>query len=321
MRARALLVAAVLAAAFIPAFIPSGAHAQAWPSKPMRLILPFAPGGPVDLVARTVGPKFSERVGQPVIIENRAGAAGNIGADYVLKSAPDGYTLLYVVSGFATNPFFFKGSPEPAQSIGVIHLLNTPLMMLKSNAFGPTTVPEIMAAIRARPGSVSCASSGALPTVGCELLRSHAKTDMIMVLYKGNAPALQALVGGEVNLLFDVVNTAIPQVKTGRVKAVAAAGQKRMAAFPDLPTVAETLPDFYFEGWHGVVLPLGTPRDIVQRMNRELAAVMELPEVRAPLLGVGFETVGGSPEEFDRKMRGDFARFGKLLTEAGIKPE
>jgi tripartite-type tricarboxylate transporter receptor subunit TctC len=175
MRARALLVAAVLAAAFIPAFTPSGAHAQAWPSKPMRLILPFAPGGPVDLVARTVGPKFSERVGQPVIIENRAGAAGNIGADYVLKSAPDGYTLLYVVSGFATNPFFFKGSPEPAQSIGVIHLLNTPLMMLKSNAFGPATVPEIMAAIRARPGSVSCASSGALPTVGCELLRSHAR--------------------------------------------------------------------------------------------------------------------------------------------------
>jgi tripartite-type tricarboxylate transporter receptor subunit TctC len=153
------------------------------------------------------------------------------------------------------------------------------------------------------------------------LLRYYAKTDIINVPYKGNGPALQALMAGEVNLLFDVANTSMPQIKTGKIRVVAAAGEKRMAALPDVPTVKETIPEFHFEGWHGIVLPLGTPREIVTRMNREFGAAIELPEVKNPLVGVGFEVVGGTPEEFDRKMKGDFERFGKLLREAGIKPE
>jgi tripartite-type tricarboxylate transporter receptor subunit TctC len=316
MKLRTLLV---LAAAL--AVLHSPAQAQTWPTKPLRLVLPFAPGGPVDLVARTVGPKFAERIGQPVILENRVGAGGNIGADYALKSAPDGYTLLYVVSGFATNPFFFKGSPEPSQSAGVIHLLNTPFLLLRANNFAPSTFQEVMAAIRAKPAGVSCASSGQMPTVGCELLKFHARQDMLMVMYKGNAPALQALMAGEVNLLFDAGNSAMPQIKAGRVRPVAVSSHKRMAALPDLPAIAESIPEFVLDGLHGIVAPLATPRDIIQRMNRELAAVIELPEVKQPLVGVGFEMVGGRAEDFDRRLRSDFERFGRLLKAAGIKPE
>jgi tripartite-type tricarboxylate transporter receptor subunit TctC len=304
--------------AILAAIIVGNAHAQQWPAKPIRLVLPFPPGGPVDVVARTVGPRFGERVGQPLIIENRVGAGGNIGGDHVLKSPADGYTLLFVTAGLVTNPFFLKGSPEPGQFAGVIQLLNAPFMLVASNAFPAKTLPEIVAQIRAKPGAVSCASSGALPTVGCELLRSYAKADMIMVQYKGNAPAMQAVMSGEANLLFDPANTAAAQVRAGRVRPIATASPQRGH---DLPALAETFPDFHFEGFHGIAVQPSTPRDMIQRMNREFAAIMALPDVREPLAKVGFEVATGSPEAFDTKLRGDFARFGRVMKDAGIKPE
>jgi tripartite-type tricarboxylate transporter receptor subunit TctC len=300
----------------------TAAHSQAWPAKPVRLVLPFAPGGPVDGMARLWAPKFGERIGQAVIIENRAGAAGNIGAEAVQKSPGDGYTLLYEVPGIVTNPYFFKGSPDPQDFAAITQLFNSPLVLLTSLAFPASTVGEVMAQIKANPGKVSCASSGALPTVGCELLRSYAKTQMIMVLYKGNGPALQAVMSGEVNLLFDAANTALAQSKGGRVRPIATAAPKRgIAAFPDLPAVQETLPDFYFEGWHGIMGPLSMPRELVQRVNRELAATIRQPEVANPVVAQGFEVVGSLPESFAERIRSEFARFGKVLTEAGIKPE
>jgi tripartite-type tricarboxylate transporter receptor subunit TctC len=313
-RALMAAIALCLAAPFV--------HAQNWPVKPVRLVLPFAPGGPVDGMARIWAPRFGERIGQAVIVENRAGAAGNIGAEAVQKAPGDGYTILYVVPGILTNPYFFKGSPSPLEFSAITQLFNSPLVLLSSNQFPAKTTAEVLAQIKANPGKVSCASSGALPTVGCELLRSYAKTDMIMVLYKGNGPALQALMSGEVNLLFDAASTALVQVKGGRVRPIATAAPKRgIAAFPDLPAVQETLVDFYFEGWHGIMGPPNMPRDLVQRVNRELGATVRSPEVAKPVIAQGFEVVATSPEAFAERVKNEFTRFGKVLNEAGIKPE
>jgi tripartite-type tricarboxylate transporter receptor subunit TctC len=322
MNARACLAAVCALSTLAVSSALSPAIAQSWPSKPLRLVMPFAVGGPVDLVARTFSPRLSERLGQPVIVENRVGAGGNIAGDFVLKSPPDGYTLLFVTTGLITNPFFIKGSPEPSQFAGVIQLVNTPFMLVASTNFAPKSFPEIVSYIRANPGKVSCASSGALPTVGCELLKFHAKADMIMVMYKGNAPAMQAVMAGEANLLFDPANTAIPQVKAGRVNAIATPAQKRgLPGMPDLPSITETIPDFYFEGVQGIAMNLATPRDIISRLNRELGAVMALPEVNEPLAKVGMLLATGTPEAFDAKMRSDFERFGRVTRAAGIKPE
>lgn len=317
---RAAMLAALLAV------IACAAQAQdpgaAFPRKPVHWVVPFAPGGPIDVVARLLAPKLAERLGQPVIIENRAGAGGNIGSDAVIKAPPDGYTVLHMVPFLVTNPHFLKGSPHPQELAPVIQLANNTLWLLASSAFPPKTVSEVIAQIRAKPGAVSCGSSGALPTVGCELLRSHTRTDMIMVTYKGNAPALNALMSGEVNLLFDSANTAAPQVKSGRVRAIASLNSKRGGGqLPDLPTASETIPGFELLAWHGVMAPKGTPREIVQRLNREIAAVLALPEIRQRLTATGFEIVASSPEAFGERIRHDYEFYGKVAKEAGIKPQ
>jgi tripartite-type tricarboxylate transporter receptor subunit TctC len=307
------------------ALLAGSAQAQtgpAFPSHPIRWIVPFAPGGPTDINSRLLAPKLGERLGQPVLVENRVGAAGNIGTETVAKAAPDGHTVLYAVPSVITNPFFFKGSPDPKELAPIIQVATVPMLLLAANAFEPKTVKEIVDLIRAKPGTVSCGSSGALPTVGCELLRSHAKADMIMVLYKGNAPALNALMAGEINLLFDVVNTAAPQVRSGRVRAIATLTPKRgVAGFPDLPAVSETLPGFEFVTWHGVMAPAGTPRAIILRWNQEIAAVLELPDVRRRLTETGFDVRGGPPEAFEERLRHDQELFGRILEEAGVRPQ
>jgi len=299
------------------------AQAPAWPSKPIRWIVPFPPGGPADVVTRIVATKLAERVGQPAVVENRPGAGGNVGHDAAARSAPDGHTLVFVVPGIVTNPFFFKASIDPFKELApVIHLDNASMVLLATPAFPAATVADVLARIRAKPGAVSCAASGALPQVGCEMLRSSAKADMILVQYKGNAPALNALIGGEVNLLFDVVNIAIGQVKSGRVRAIASTNPRRgIGPFADLPVLAETIPDFELVTWHGVMVPRATPREIVQRLNRELGAVLGEADVRQRLTDSGLQITGGPPEAFDEILKRDYARYGRILREAGVKPE
>jgi tripartite-type tricarboxylate transporter receptor subunit TctC len=223
------------------------AHAQsAWPSKPIRWVVPFPPGGPADVVTRIVSAKLAERTGQPAVVENRAGAGGNVGHEAAAKAAPDGYTVLFVVPAIITNPFFLKASIDPFKELApVIHLDSASMVLLSNPAFPAATVSEVIALARAKPGTVSCAASGALPQVGCEMLRAYAGSPMIMVQYKGNAPALNAVIGGEVNLLFDLVNTAQGQVKSGRVRAIASTNARRgIGPFGDLPVLSETIPDF-----------------------------------------------------------------------------
>ncbi len=294
-----------------------------WPSKPIRWIVPFPPGGPADVVTRIVSSKLAERVGQPGIVENRGGAGGNVGHEVAAKSPADGYTVLFVVPAIITNPYFLKASIDPFKELApVIHLDSAWMVLLSNPAFPAGSVAEVIAQARAKPGGVSCAASGALPQVGCEMLRSYASADMIMVQYKGNAPALNAVMGGEVNLIFDLVNTSQGQVKAGRVRAIATTSAKRGAGpLGDLPTLSETIPDFELVTWHGVMVPAATPREIVQKLNREIQWVLEQSDVRKRFADGGLEIAGGTPEAFEALLKRDYTKYGKILVGAGIRPE
>ena len=201
-----------------------GAQARepAWPTKPIRWLVPFAPGGPADIVTRIVAAGLSERTGQPNVVENQPGAGGNIAHAAASKAAPDGHTVVFVVPSVITNPFYLKASVDPFRDLApVIHLDNASMVLIAHPGFAPATLADVLSEIKAHPGRVTCGASGALPSVGCELLRAYAGADLLMVMYKGNAPALNALMAGEINLLFDVVNIAAGHVKSGRVRAIA----------------------------------------------------------------------------------------------------
>jgi tripartite-type tricarboxylate transporter receptor subunit TctC len=314
----AAVCAAASAATYAQAQITS-----AWPSKPIRWIVPFPPGGPADVVTRIVSGKLAERTGQPAVVENRGGAGGNVGHEAAAKSAPYGHTVVFVVPALITNPFFLKASIDPFKELApVIHLDSASMVLLANPAFPAGTVSEVIALARAKPGAVSCAASGALPQVGCEMLRSHAGSEMIMVQYRGNAPALNAVIAGEVDLLFDLVNTAQGQVKSGRVRAIASTNARRgVGPFGELPVVSETIPDFELVTWHGVMVPAATPKDLVQRLNREIQWVLEQPDIRKHFADGGLDVAGGTPEAFEAILRRDYAKYGRILVRAGIKPE
>jgi tripartite-type tricarboxylate transporter receptor subunit TctC len=297
--------------------------AQDWPTKPVRWLVPFAPGGPADVVARIVAAGLAERSGQPNPVENQAGASGNIAHAAASKAAPDGHTLVFVVPAVITNPFYLKAAVDPFADLApVIHLDNASMVLIANPAFPPATLAEVLAFIKQNPGKATCGASGALPSVGCELLRSHAGADMLMVMYKGNAPALNALMGGEINMLFDVVNIAVGHVKSGRVRAIASTAPKRgTGPLPDLPVMAETIPGFDLVTWHGVMTSPATPRPLLERINRELNAVLQSPEVRQRFTASGLQVTGGTPEEFGAILKRDYDKYGAALRSAGVKPE
>jgi tripartite-type tricarboxylate transporter receptor subunit TctC len=299
------------------------AQAQQWPSKPIRWIVPFAPGGPADVVTRIVAAGLGERVGQANIVENQPGASGNIAHANVAKAPGDGYALVFVVPSVITNPFYMKAAIDPFRDLApVIHLDNASMVLISHPSFAPKTVADVIAEIKAHPGRVSCGSSGALPSVGCELLRAHAGADMLMVMYKGNGPALNALMGGEINLLFDVVNIAVGHVKSGRVHAIASTAPRRgIGPLGDLPVMVETIPGFELVTWHGVMMSPATPRPLVERINRELNAVLQQPDVRERFANSGLQITGGTPEEFAAILRRDYDKYGAALRAAGVKPE
>lgn len=301
----------------------ASAFAQDWPSKPVRWVVPFPPGGPADVVARIVAAGLAERVGQPNVVENQPGAQGNIAHAAVSKAAPDGHTLLFVVPAVVTNPFYLKTSIDPFRDLApAIHLDSASMVLLAHPGFAPKSTAELLAHIKANPGKVSCGASGALPSVGCELLRTHAGAELLMVMYKGNAPALNAVMSGEINLLFDVVNVAAGHVRSGRVHAIASTAPRRgNSPLPDLPVLAETIPGFELVTWHGVMLPPGTPRELVMRVNRELNGALQQPGVRQRLESSGLQVTGGSPEDFAAVLKRDYEKYGAALRAAGVKPE
>ena len=297
--------------------------AQEWPTKPVRWLVPFAPGGPADVVARIVAAGLAERTGQPNPVENQAGASGNIAHGGAGKATPDGHTLVFVVPAVITNPFYMKAAVDPFRDLApVIHLDNASMVLIAHPSFPPQNLADVLAYVKSNPGKATCGASGALPSVGCELLRSHAGGDILMVMYKGNAPALNALMGGEINMLFDVVNIAAGHVKSGRVRAIASTAPRRgIGPLPDVPVMAETIPGFELVTWHGVMTAPGTPRAVLERVNHELNAVLQSEPIKQRFAATGLQITGGKPEDFGAILKRDYDKYGAALRSAGVKPE
>ena len=305
----------------IAAFAPA-AVAQAWPAKPIRWIVPFPPGGPADTVARQIAPQLGERLGQTVVIDNRPGANSNIGFEAGARAAPDGYTMLFVVAGFVTNPHLYKLSWDPLKDfVPVAQMNQLQAMLLASAKFGPSTLQEVVDFASARKGPVRCAWGGSiLLGLGCEVLKMDGRLDITVVPYKGSAPAMSDLVGGHVDLMIDVMNTAVPQIKAGRVKPIAVLNTARgRPPYADLPALSEAVPGFEMLTWQGIVMPAGTPREIALRINREVAAILQTPEMKQKYLESGLEAVTTSPEQFAEVMQRDYVKYGKIIRAANIK--
>lgn len=313
---RLLVLLLLLAAA--PAF----ADEPRWPSKPVRWLVPFPPGGPADVVARVVAAGLAEQTGQPNPVENRPGASGNIAHADASRAEPDGSTLLFVVPSVITNPFYLKASIDPFRDLApVIHLDSASMVLVARPGFPAKSTSDVLSYIRSNPGKATCGASGALPSVACSLLQSKAGADLLMVMYKGNAPAMNAVMAGQIDLLFDVVNIAAGQVRAGRVQGIASTAPQRGGPLPELPAMAESIPGFELVTWHGVMTAPGTPRPLIERINRALNAVLERPEIRERLQKSGLQVVGGSPADFAAVLRRDYDKYGAALRSAGVKPE
>jgi len=304
----------------------ASAVAQEYPTKPIRLIAPFAPGGPTDLFARLMGAKLGERLGQPVLVENRPGAGGSVGAEAAAKSAPDGYTLVLVSSSFAVNATLYPKLPYDAlRDFAPITLLaSAPFLVVAHNSVPASSVRELIALAKANPGKLNYGSggSGSGPHIVAELFKSEAGVDIVHVPYKGTGPLTAALVAGDVQLAFGNIFALVPQVKSGRLKALAVTGAQRSSALPEVPTVAESgLPGFEAAGVHGLLAPAGTPRRIIDRLNAECVAILRSPEVRAQLASDGAEPVAGTPEQYAAQISAEVRKWGKLIRERGIRAD
>jgi tripartite-type tricarboxylate transporter receptor subunit TctC len=305
------------------AFGSGAALAQAYPAKPIRIVVPFAAGGAVDTLARLVGPKLTDSLGQPIVIDNRPGAGGNLAADLVAKAAPEGYTVLLTTNGHAISPALYRKLPFDAVKdfAPVTQLLATTLILVANPKFPATTTKELIALAKARPGALNYGSTGVGNPLHLtmELLKISAGIDIVPVPYKGDAPLSTALLAGEVDVAVVPLATSVQNIKAGRIKALAVTGARRIVSLPDVPTVAESgVPGFDSTSWQGLFAPSGTPRDIVLRLQRETAKALNAPEVRERLMGLGGQIVASTPEEFEAKFRADLAMFARIIREARI---
>jgi len=302
---------------------PGVAHAQSYPNKPIHIFVPFAAGGAVDALARIVGPKLSDSLGQPILVENRPGAGGNLAADLVAKSAPDGHTVLLTTNGHAISPVLYKKLPFDAVKdfVPVTQLLATTLILVANPKFPAANTRDLIALAKARPGALNYGSTGVGNPLHLtmELLKISAGIDIVPVPYKGDAPLSAALMAGEVDVAVVPLATSVQNIKAGRIKALAVTGARRLASLPEVPTVAESaIAGFDSTSWQGLFAPVGTPREIVERLQRETAKALNAPEVRERLTGLGGEIVASTPEEFEAKFRTDLAMFARIVREARI---
>jgi tripartite-type tricarboxylate transporter receptor subunit TctC len=302
------------------------AHAQTYPAKPIKIVVPFAVGGIADTFARVIGQKLGESWGQPAVVENKGGAGGNIGADLVAKSPPDGYTLVMGNIGtHAVNPYLIKNVPfDPLRDfVPIAHVLDAEGLLVVHPSVAAKTVPEIVALAKAQPGKLSYASGGMGTTshLAGELFKSMAKVDVVHVPYKGNSPAITDLLGGQTQMIFATMPTVLPQVKAGRLRAVAVIGLERTPALPDVPTIAETLPGFAVSNWIGLFAPAGTPPEIVAKLNAEVQKIMQQPDVRKRLETEGARFIATTPGSFAAFQKNEAAKWAKAIREAGIQPE
>jgi len=319
------LLTTVLTAA-LALTVPQTAQAQAYPSKPIRLVLPFPAGGPTDIVGRILGQKLSEALGQPVVQDNRPGAGGNLGADQVAKSPPDGYTLLLSSPSISISPSLYKKMPyDPQKDLAPISLIaGIPNVMLVHPSVPAKTLKEFVALAKARPGKLNFGSGGAGTTnhLASELLKTLTKTDIVHVPYKGSNQAMLALLGGEVDMVVIAVPPALPQIEAGRVRPLAVLNENRVATLPKVPTSKEAgIDNFVVPVWYGILVAGNTPRDIVNRLNTELGKIVAMPDVKERLAAAGVEPYHSTPERFASFIKSEAVRYGQVIKNAGIQPE
>ena len=301
------------------------ALAQAWPSKPVRIVNGFAAGGPSDLLSRAVAEKLQAAWGQPVLVEARTGANGNIAMEYVAKAPADGYTLLTIPAGNAVVlPHLNAKLPyDPLKDFAPITMLGTvPNVLVVGPQVPAKDLKELVALAKSQPGRLSFASPGvgATPHMAGELLKAVAGLDMLHVPYKGTTPAIADVMGGQVTMFFSQMSNALPLARQGKVRALGVASLQRHPAVPDIPTIAEQgYPGFEATAWYGLVGPAALPGDIVARVAADATKALQMPDVRERLAALGVDPVGGTPKEFDQRLRAEYARWGELIRKAGIK--
>jgi tripartite-type tricarboxylate transporter receptor subunit TctC len=314
----------VFAVALAAALVAPAAHSQtAWPSKPIRIVVPYPPGGFTDVTARLVAQKLQERLGKPVVVDNRPGANGIIGVDAVAKAAPDGYTFGVVIAAYAANTTLYPKLPYDAhKDLAAVSLIGvSPLIAAVSNDAPFKTARELVDHARRNPGKVSFASSGngSAAHLTTELLKAQTGTYMVHIPYRGAAAALTDLMGGQVSLFFDAASGLINPGKAGKVRLIGVASDKRLPAAPDVPTFAEQgIPNFTGSTWAGMLAPAGTPKDIVKRVADEVARIVRQDDVRARLEGMGTIPVGNPPEEFERFITAETTKWGDVIRRAKV---
>ena len=308
--------------------IASTANSQGWPQRPVRIIVPFAPGGASDLMPRLVGEKLSAMWGQAVVIENRPGAAGNIGMEAGAKAAPDGYTLLSAPNGnLVVNPHMYsKLAYDVFKDLAPVTRIAAVQNVLVVNPDVPaTSVKELVALARAQPGTLTFASpgNGSQAHVAVELMKMQLGLVMVHVPYQGVGPAMKDLLGGRISLMVAQVPSALPQIKAGKLRALGVASSTPLAALPEVPTIAEAaqLPGFEAVSWYALVAPAGTPRDVIEKIHLDTAKALQLPEVRERLAGMGAEPSGESPAQLAARIKAEYDRWGEVVRKANIKAD
>ena len=314
------------AVAVIALSFTSTVQAQSYPTHPIRVIVPYPAGGGTDLVMRAIQPVLMERLGQPIVLDNRPGATGSIGAELAARAVPDGYTILaHTGGGLAIAPHSLPEARfNPVKDFAAItQATSSPFILVVHPKLPATTVPELIKVAKSRPGQLNYSSSGAGSSTHLAILLFNklAGVNMVHIPYKGSGPATTALIAGQVDMRTSSIPPAIPHVKAGRLRALATTGAKRFVLLPDLPTIGETLPGYYVDAWYAIMAPAGTPAPIIKRLNTDIVAALRTPDAQTRLRGEGVEPVGSTPEEMAALLKSELARWGPLVKESGAMAE
>ena len=320
---------ATLAAAFILAAAPAAAQkppATDYPTKPIRMIVPFAPGGGTDIIGRLVAQELGQAWGQTVVVDNRGGGGGTIGANLAARATPDGYTMVLCSLGISYAPALYAKLPfDPVKDFAPISLVATqPFVYVVVPTLGVNSMKDLIALAKAKPGQLRYGSGGAGGSshLGTELLRTMTGTDIVHVPYKGTGPALTAMLSGEIQMQLIGISSVVPHMKSGRMRALAVSGAKRSTAAPDVPTVAESgVPGYVFDVWYGMLFPAGTPRALVAKSNAEINRVLKAPALAQRFAGVGVEPAGTTPDAFASMLKAEITKWKKVVAEANIRIE
>jgi len=300
------------------------AQTAGWPDKPVRVVVPFAPGGGTDIVARIISARLTDTFGQQFVVDNRGGAGGLIGMEIVAHANPDGYTLAVVSASYSANPALYKLSYDPVNGISPVSLMAAgPLIMVVHPSVPAHNLNEFIALAHAKPGTLNFGSSGTGGSIhlAIELFRQLTKTDMQHVPYKGTGPAMTDLLAGHIQFLFAPGTVSLPQVKAGKVRALAVTTPQRSRALPDLPAIEEVVPGFEYVSWHGMLAPAGTPKETIMRLNKALDEILKRPDVQERLRADGVEPAHTTPEDFARRLAREIATWKKVVKVGKIKAE